>query len=127
MLIPVFNHCRAHLINDFAGQENNQSNYLEFFWDLPTAHLVISTSITMRGHFNNCQHPAETLNSSSKQKLELDTKFTVSYSPPNTLSLTQTLNTADTLNSSSKQKLEFRQRFEIRDLRLEIRDLRFEI
>ena len=28
-----------------------------------------------------CQHPAQTLVQSSKQKLELDTKFTISYSP----------------------------------------------
>ena len=53
----------------------------------------------------NCQHPAQTLVQSSKQKLELDTKFTkVSLIPS---LLTQTLNTGETLNSSSKQKLEF--------------------
>jgi len=71
----------------------------------------------------------ETVGELFRQKLELDTKFTVS-SPTFlylSISLTQTLNIGETLNSSSKHKLEFSKRFEIRGLRLEIRDLRFEI
>ena len=87
-------------------------------------------------HLLYCQHPAQTLVSSSKQKLELDTKFTkvsLSLIPSPSSLLTQTLNSAETLYSSSKQKLELSTpssndfRFQITDYRLQISDYRFQI